>query len=446
MNDVGLAKIVKKKIAVIDGKPFKYYEMNDVVVGFQANFTNSGDFFCCVSGRNQGNQLSRNLYDDNDYYAIGFKTFAELSTINNNTYNFDKFYNDYKSEIGNLYVANYERNTFLKISDQDLINKLKSQQKKDYDDSILKRTSNIATMYGNIKKTIISQDEQIMQILTSLFKNQTIVNNPNIPLEIANKLKETIMIYGPTGTGKTEIIKQIAKYHNVPLVIEAAPDFSETGYVGREISSMFRDLYLAADKNMEIAEKSILVIDEFDKLAEKGNSEHVSRIGVQRSLLKIFEGHTFYFDDKKFDTSKLSIVCLGAFTGITKDDNYKNVTMQDFISFGIMRELMGRISKYIAMNPLTKEDIKKILLNSNYSPLKTYKFLFDAMNIKYEYEDSFVEYIAEKAIALKSGARSLNTVVDNEIGSALFRLFADEFTGIILSEPNEEGNVYRLLK
>lgn len=157
-------------------------------------------------------------------------------------------------------------------------------------------------------------------------------------------------------------------------------------------------------------------------------------------MLKLLDGSTFYFNDKEFDTSKLSIVALGAFTGIVNGDDYSSVSPTDFVNYGIMRELMGRFSKLIAINPLSKEDIKKILIESDFSPLNTYKLLFDSINISFSYEDNFVDYIAEKAVILNSGARSLKTVVDDAISSAMFRIFAGGYSRILLTKPitNEE--------
>ena len=237
-----------------------------------------------------------------------------------------------------------------------------------------------------------------MQILTALFKNQKIIGS-DLETDIIAKLKENILIYGSTGTGKTEILKRISKLYNIPIVIEDATSLSETGYVGRSVTDMLEDLYLAANKDMSLAERGILVIDEFDKLAEKSgdNQSHVSRLGVQRSLLKLLDGSLFYFDDKSFDTSKLTIVALGAFTGITEGDDYKHLTTDDFMEYGIMRELMGRFSKTIAMNPLEKEDIVKILKESDFSPLNTYKKLFEVLGVDFDYNDEFVNYLAELA-------------------------------------------------
>lgn len=216
----------------------------------------------------------------------------------------------------------------------------------------------------------------VMKILTSLFKNHQVVNS-KLSKAVITKLKENILIYGPTGTGKTEILK-------IPIVIEDATSLSETGYVGRNVTDMLKDLYLASSKNINCAETGILVIDEFDKLAEHDKKNtHVSRNGVQRVLLKLLDGSDFYIDNIKFNTSKLAIVALGAFSGITEDHNYDKITLQNFIEYGIMRELMGRFSKLIAMNSFTKEDIKKILRESNFSPINIYQQLFDMMRIEF---------------------------------------------------------------
>ena len=211
---------------------------------------------------------------------------------------------------------------------------------------------------------------------------------------------------------------------------------------------MLEDLYLASGKDMAKAQKGILVIDEFDKLAERlnGGRDHISRTGVQRSLLKLLDGSTFYFDDKKFDTSKLSVVVLGAFSEITKDNDYSNLTLNDFVNYGIIRELMGRFSKLIPMNSLGKEDIKKILIESDFSPLNTYKLLFESMNINFSYDLEFVDYVAERAVSLNSGARSLKTIFDDIIGSALFRIFAGEYTDINLTRKSNDEKLYVLTK
>lgn len=217
-----------------------------------------------------------------------------------------------------------------------------SKNKSEFDEEVFEKNTDISTMYNSVKKTIISQDEQIMQTLTALFKNQMVVKS-DLDIDLIAKLKENILIYGSTGTGKTEILKRISKLYDIPIVIEDATSLSETGYQGQKITDMLEDLCSTANGDIKLAEKGILVIDEFDKLAEKlGDIQsHVSRLGVQRFLLKLLDRTLFYFDNKQFDSSRLTVVCVGAFTEITNGDDYKKLTTEDFRSYGIMRELIG---------------------------------------------------------------------------------------------------------
>ena len=343
------------------------------------------------------------------------------------------------------YMRDLNDTNLVKVVNKDLLDYL--NKKNEFDEKDINNSSDIASIYSRIKETIISQDEQIMQILTTLFKNQKIVNS-QLNSDLVSKLKENIIIYGPTGTGKTEILKRISKIYNIPIVIEDATSLSETGYIGRNITDMLEDLYHASDNNIKLAQKGILVIDEFDKLAEKkeDGKSYVSREGVQRSLLKLLDGSLFYFNNIKFDTSELTIIGLGAFTGITNDNNYKNITPQDFINYGIMKELIARFSKTIPMNHLSKDSIIKIIKESNFSPINTYRELFKILNIKYDFDDSFIEYIAEIAVLQNNGARSIKTIFDNCISSALFKIFAGEYSSIKLIAPEENGNAYILKK
>ena len=447
LRNIGMAYILEKNSFSKDGKTITYYEIIDFCCGFVYEYRNVGLLFVSLS-KNTGSQLQLNYNPEHKTLASGFKTLGELSTQNNNTMDIELFISEYKKHIRELYFYNAVEDTYELINNEELIHQIRSskKKKKDFDEKDLNKDSDISQMYSEIKKTIISQDEQIMQILTTLFKNQKVVNG-KFDIDMISKLKENLIIYGSTGTGKTEILKRIANIYKVPIVIEDATSLTESGFVGRDIKDMLNDLYLASGKDIESAQKGILVIDEFDKLAEQDSSRsHVSREGVQRSLLKLLDGSEYYFDGLKFNTSKLSVVALGAFTGIVENDDYTNITTKDFVDYGIMRELMGRFSKLVAMNYLTKEDIKKILIESNFSPINTYKHLFESMNIGFTYEDDFIDYIAEKAVALNSGARSLKTVFDDIISSAMFRIFAGDYSSIHLTKPIEDEKPYVLTK
>ena len=396
------------------------------------------DYVAAISFINKDNNYINNIISGNNAggYAFTLNTTTEIDLVfihddlsktikeNGGMVDFEKIRKNKISNSPKYYIKNDNGYELKKIENDDLINFLEKYScKSEYDEEIFEKNSSISAMYSSIKRTIISQDEQIMQILTSLFKNQKVVES-NLSIDLIAKLKENILIYGPTGTGKTEILKRISKLYDIPIVIE--------------ITDMLEDLCFAANGDVKKAEKGILVIDEFDKLAEKiGDSEsHVSRIGVQRSLLKLLDGALFYFNNKQFDSSKLTIVGIGAFTKITKEENYKKLTTDDFVNYGIMRELIGRFSKTIAMNQLNKEDIIKILKKSDFSPLNTYKKLFEMLQVQFDFNDEFIEYIAEIALAKKSGARGLKTVFDDCLSSALFKIFAGEYSKISLIKPN----------
>lgn len=467
MANLRIGYLFKKKYVTYEKKKYEIFEFVDYVAGIGFTNTENNDRFNVLSGNYNGKYASviNKNANEEEYVFVG-DNLEDALKVNDNHVDFISIRKKRISSTGKYYLRGNSGTDLTRLVNGDLISYLQKEDKKgqsDFDEDEFKKTSDISSMYSSIKKTIISQDEQIMQILTALFKNQKVVNS-DLDMDLIAKLKENILIYGSTGTGKTEILKRISKLYNIPLVIEDATSLSETGYQGRKITDMLEDLCLAADNDIELAEKGILVIDEFDKLAEKSedNQSHVSRLGVQRSLLKLLDGTLFYFGDKKFDTSKLTVVALGAFTGIIEEkkqnsgntigfgsnnmgkkvnyDDYSKISSNDFIKYGIMRELIGRFSKTIAMNPLSKEDIIKILKESDFSPLNTYKKLFDMLEVNFDFSDEFIEYIAELAIAKQSGARSLKTVFDDCISSALFRIFAGEYSSISLVKPDDENN------
>lgn len=444
MANLSIGYLFKKKHVTYQSKKWEIFEFVDYVTAISFTNTSNNERCNILSGNNASSYASaiNKNANEEDFVFISDNLIKAIEE-NENSVNFAKIRENKISKTAKYYLRNDDGDGLTQLVNNDLISFLEkdsSKSKSEFDEGEFEKSTDISTMYSSIKKTIISQDEQIMQILTALFKNQKVVES-DLDIDLIAKLKENILIYGSTGTGKTEILKRISKLYNIPIVIEDATSLSETGYQGRKITDMLEDLCLAANGDIKLAEKGILVIDEFDKLAEKSgdNQSHVSRLGVQRSLLKLLDGTLFYFDNKQFDSSRLTIVGVGAFTGITNGDDYKQLTTEDFMKYGIMRELIGRFSKTIAMNPLDKEDIIKILKNSDFSPLNTYKKLFEMLQVQFEFNDDFIEYIAELAIAKKSGARSLKTVFDDCISSALFRIFAGEYSGISLVKPNVEN-------
>lgn len=444
MTNLSVGYLFKKKYVTYQSKKWEIFEFVDYVTAISFTNTSNNERCNILSGNNAGSYASAiNKNANEEDFVFISDNLSKAIEENENSVNFVKIRENKISRTAKYYLRKDSGDGLTQLVNNDLISFLEkesSKGKSEFDEGEFEKSTDISTMYSSIKKTIISQDEQIMQILTALFKNQKVVAS-DLDIDLIAKLKENILIYGSTGTGKTEILKRISKLYNIPIVIEDATSLSETGYQGRKITDMLEDLCLAANGDIKLAEKGILVIDEFDKLAEKSgdNQSHVSRLGVQRSLLKLLDGTLFYFDNKQFDSSRLTIVGVGAFTGITNGDDYKQLTTEDFMKYGIMRELIGRFSKTIAMNPLEKEDIIKILKKSDFSPLNTYKKLFEMLQVQFEFSDDFIEYIADLAIAKKSGARSLKTVFDDCVSSALFRIFAGEYSGISLVKPDVEN-------
>ena len=439
-ENIGISYIYQQKRGVINKckGPQDYYIVKDIDIGFKAD---NSTFISLKydAGRcfNMGNNF------DLLEFSIGFKTFSELS-LKYGEYEPRKFLKKYEKKLGKCYVWNFEKSDFEEIENKEFLEKVKMENSESSNDL------NIMDMYDMIRQTIVAQDDQVKQILASIYKNQKIIDS-SLDDETISKLKENVIIYGPTGTGKTEILKQIAKVCNVPIVIEDITSFVESGYVGRQVSEMITDLYSAAGMDLVFAERGILVIDEFDKIAERGiNDGGLSTTGVQRSLLKLLDGGTISFKEEydsesssmDFNSSKLTVVALGAFSNIRKNDDYSNVSTNDFIDYGIMREVMGRFSKLVSMHEFSREDYRKILMESNLSPINNYQGLFDELGIKFSYDAELIDYIIDEAIALNCGARSLKTVFDGIISDFLFDIFAQGQKEIHLTIPKEKGKSY----
>ena len=438
VDNLGIGYILKKRFGYINKvkKNKEYYE----VICADLGFCLEDNIF--VSLIHDSGMLYSMGYDSEDDFVIDFKLISDF-VFGKKKGKFSDILNKYQDKLGKFYVYNNSSDDFQEITDKAFLSKVE-KDKKGFDFDIVK-------INDEIKKVIISQDEQIKQILASIYKNQKIIKS-SLDDEMISKLKENIIIYGPTGCGKTEILSQVAKLCNVPIVIEDATSFTESGYVGRDVSDMLLDLYMKANRDLVQAENGILVIDEFDKLAEGAVSDGASgpsRYGVQRSLLKLLDGGSITISEDdynghvfEFNTSRLTVVALGAFSGIKKDDDYTDVSMKDFIDMGIIREVMGRFSKLVAMNHFSSNDYKKILLESNLSPLNTYKKMFEEMGIAFSYDDELINYIVLEAQALNCGARGLKTVCDGIISDELFGVFSGDKKNIHLKVPTDKNKSY----
>jgi len=337
-----------------------------------------------------------------------------------------------------------------------------SKKKKNVKDIDLKKPKEIKAL---LDEYVIGQDNAKKTLSVAVYNHYKRLNydrgDDGVELE-----KSNVLLIGETGTGKTLLAKTLARSLAVPFCIADATVLTEAGYVGEDVESIISRLYQAADYSKEATERGIIYIDEIDKIARKSDNPSITRDvsgeGVQQGLLKILEGTVAnvapqggrkHPDQKmvQIDTSNILFICGGAFDGIDKiisrrmqanslgfkaGDN-KEITTDEYLEyaipsdvkqFGLIPEIIGRIPILTALKPLDADTLKAILLKPKNALIRQYIQLFEMEGIKLTISDSVINYIVEKAIEFKLGARGLRSVCEAILSDYMYEAPSDDTT------------------
>ena len=311
---------------------------------------------------------------------------------------------------------------------------------------------------------VIGQEEAKKYISVAVYNHYKRLMQQESKEEIEIE-KSNIILVGETGTGKTLLARTIARMLHVPFTIVDATVLTEAGYVGEDIESVLTRLLQVADYNVEAAEKGIVFIDEIDKIARKSDNPSITRDvsgeGVQQGLLKLLEGSIInvppqggrkHPDQKMIpvNTKNILFICGGAFDGIEnkianrlntqvvgynaakkvdrvdKDNLLQYVAPQDLKSFGMIPEIIGRLPVLTYLNPLNEKALRRILTEPKNAIIKQYEKLFEMDGINLSWDEKVLDYIVQKAIEFKLGARGLRSICEAIMMDAMFELPSKE--------------------
>lgn len=306
---------------------------------------------------------------------------------------------------------------------------------------------------------VIGQDDAKRYLSVSVYNHYKRIMQASDDSDDVEIEKSNIIMVGPTGTGKTLLAKTIARLLKVPFTIVDATVLTEAGYVGEDIESILTRLLQVADYDVEAAERGIVFIDEIDKIARKSDNPSITRDvsgeGVQQGLLKLLEGSIVNVPPQggrkhpeqkmiAVNTKNILYICGGAFDGIERkiamrlnthvvgyngggsnsrvdrENLLQYIAPQDLKAYGLIPEIIGRLPILTYLQPLDREALRRILVEPKNSIIKQYVKLFEMDGVKLTFDDDMLDYVVDKAIEFKLGARGLRSIVETVMMDAMY--------------------------